>query len=122
MQAEHAYKILQLNEWELLKVQGHFKGSSVDRADGYIHLSGAEQVQGTLDKHYIMGTDLVIAQVAFAPIIDNIKFEVSRGGEKFPHLYADLPLSAVTAQAVFKANARNKYTFDLHHLVNGDPS
>lgn len=122
MLAKHAYKILQLNEWEQLKVQEHFKGSPVDIADGYIHLSGAEQVQGTLDKHYTSGADVVIAQVALASLAENLKFEVSRGGAKFPHLYADLPLSAVTAQAVFKAKKSGHYNFEIKRLENGDLS
>jgi len=116
MSNETAYKIFQLNEWELLKVQGHFKGSPVDVQDGYIHLSSEDQVQGTLDKHYTNGTDVVIAQLDLKRVKEDIRFEVSRGGAKFPHLYADLPLTAIVKFAMFKPNAAGRYIFESNAL------
>ena len=67
----------------------------MDSADGYIHLSAADQLQGTLDKHFAGQTGLVIAEVDLAALGTTIKWEVSRGGALFPHIYGPLPMAAV---------------------------
>lgn len=92
-----AYKILTGPQLARLLSEGSFAGAPVDIADGYIHLSTAEQVQGTLDKHFTGQTDLAIAAIDLAVLGGAIRWEVSRGGALFPHIYADLPLSAVIA-------------------------
>jgi uncharacterized protein (DUF952 family) len=90
-----AYKILTADQWTALQHEGVFKGAPVDVADGYIHLSTAGQVQATLDKHFAGQSGLVIVEVDLAPLGEAVKWEVSRGGALFPHLYADLPIHAV---------------------------
>lgn len=92
-----AYKILDDQEMETLEKDGVFAGAPVDLADGYVHLSTCTQLQGTLDKHFAGRRDLWIAAVDLEALGEAVKWEVSRGGELFPHLYAPLPLSAVTA-------------------------
>lgn len=92
-----AYKILSDTEMEALEHQGSFAGAPVDLADGYVHLSSAGQLQGTLDKHFAGRADLWIAAVDLEALGDAVKWEESRGGALFPHLYAPLPLSAVIA-------------------------
>ncbi|MDF7774507.1 DUF952 domain-containing protein [Sphingomonas sp. AOB5] len=92
-----AYKILSDDEMEKLEHDGMFAGAPVDLADGYVHLSTCTQLQGTVDKHFAERQDLWIAAVDLEALGDAVKWEVSRGGELFPHLYAPLPLSAVTA-------------------------
>lgn len=92
-----AYKILSDQEMEQLEQNGEFAGAPIDLADGYIHLSTAAQLQGTLDKHFAGRADLWIAAVDLEALGDDVKWEVSRGGELFPHIYAKLPLSVVTA-------------------------
>jgi uncharacterized protein (DUF952 family) len=82
---------------ETLEHQGSFAGAPVDLADGYVHLSSADQLQGTLDKHFAGRADLWIAAVDLEALGDAVKWEESRGGALFPHLYAPLPLSAVFA-------------------------
>jgi uncharacterized protein (DUF952 family) len=72
-----------------------FAGAPVDLADGYIHLSTADQLQGTLDKHFADQSGLVIAEIDLGLLGDTIRWEVSRGGALFPHIYGPLPLSAV---------------------------
>lgn len=91
-----AYKILTAEQWALFQADGVFLGAPVDLADGYIHLSTSDQVQGTLDKHFGGASGLVIAEVDLAALGDTVKWEVSRGGALFPHIYAPLPISAVT--------------------------
>ncbi len=91
-----AYKILTAEQWALFQADGVFLGAPVDLADGYIHLSTSDQVQGTLDKHFGGASGLVIAEVDLAALGDTVKWEVSRGGALFPHIYAPLPIAAVT--------------------------
>lgn len=92
-----AYKILSDAEMEALEHQGSFAGAPVDLQDGYVHLSSASQIQGTLDKHFAGRADLWIAAVDLEVLGEAVKWEESRGGALFPHLYAPLPLSAVIA-------------------------
>ena len=90
-----AYKILTSEQWAQFQADGVFHGAPVDLADGYIHLSAADQVAGTLDKHFSGQTALVIAEVDLAVLGDSIKWEASRGGALFPHIYGPLPMAAV---------------------------
>lgn len=90
-----AYKILTAQQWAQFDADGVFHGASVDVADGYIHLSAADQLQGTLDKHFAGQSDLVIAEIDLAVLGDLVKWEVSRGDALFPHIYGSLPLTAV---------------------------
>ena len=92
-----AYKILTSDQWAQFVADGVFLGAPVDLADGYIHLSSADQLQGTLDKHFAGQSGLVIAEVDLAVLGSTIKWEASRGGALFPHIYRSLPLSAVLA-------------------------
>lgn len=90
-----AFKILTAAQWAQFEADGVFCGAPVDLADGYIHLSTADQVQGTLDKHFAGQDGLVIAEVSLTDLNEVIKWEASRGGALFPHIYGDLPMSAI---------------------------
>lgn len=90
-----AYKILTAAQWTQFQADGFFAGAPVDLADGYIHLSTADQLQGTLDKHFAGQTGLVIAEIDLVSLGDTIRWEISRGGALFPHIYGSLPMSAV---------------------------
>jgi len=92
-----AYKVLTADQMAALEQEGVFKGAPVDLADGYIHLSTAAQLTETVDKHFAGQSDLHIAAVDLEAMGKAVKWEESRGGQLFPHLYADLPLSAVIA-------------------------
>jgi uncharacterized protein (DUF952 family) len=92
-----AYKVLTADQMAMLLQDGVFLGAPIDLADGYIHLSAADQVTETVDKHFAGQDDLHIAAVDLAALGDAVKWEPSRGGQLFPHVYAALPLSAVTA-------------------------
>ncbi|WP_206066006.1 DUF952 domain-containing protein [Novosphingobium sp. ERN07] len=74
-----------------------FKGAPVDLADGYIHLSTEAQLTETVDKHFAGQDDLHVVAVDLVVLGDAVKWEPSRGGALFPHIYADLPLSAAVA-------------------------
>lgn len=105
-----AYKILRETEFAALESQGRFTGSPVDIQDGFIHLSLAGQLQGTLDKHYKDGAALSLVEVDLAACKDEVKFEVSRGGAKFPHLYGTLYMSAARRIWPLAAGANGRYT------------
>lgn len=91
-----AYKVLTSEQMTALE-HGSFKGAPVDIADGYIHLSTAAQLQETLDKHFAEQEGLWLAAVDLEALGDTVKWEESRGGQQFPHIYGDLTLDVVTA-------------------------
>lgn len=91
-----AYKILTAGEMAALET-GSFAGAPIDLADGYVHLSTCDQLTETVDRHFAGRSDLWIAAVDLDALGDAVKWEPSRGGALFPHLYAALPLSAVIA-------------------------
>ncbi len=95
MTATTAFKILTHQQWADFERERVFRGAPVDIADGYIHLSTAAQLDGTIAKHFAGQTDLMIAEVDLICLGDAIRWEVARGGELFPHLYAELPITAV---------------------------
>jgi uncharacterized protein (DUF952 family) len=89
------YKIVTQSQWREAERSGVFRGAPVDLADGFIHFSTAGQVAETAAKHFAGRYDLLLVAVDEAPLGAALKYEVSRGGALFPHLYADLPLTAV---------------------------
>ncbi len=93
-----AYKILTADQWTQFQADGVFHGAPVDLADGYIHLSTADQLDETLNKHFVGQSALVVLAVDLAPLHNDIRWEISRGGALFPHIYAALSLSVVTVQ------------------------
>jgi uncharacterized protein (DUF952 family) len=92
---EVAYKVLTSEQMGALEHDGVFAGAPIDLADGYIHLSTAEQVTETVDKHFAGQTGLYIAAVDLAVLGDVVKWEPSRGGALFPHLYRALAMDEV---------------------------
>ncbi|RIK83968.1 MAG: DUF952 domain-containing protein [Hyphomicrobiales bacterium] len=89
------YKIAPGALWRKAEAQGTFAGAPVDAADGYIHFSTAAQVRETAAKHFAGQEDLVLVAVEAARLGAALKWEPSRGGALFPHLYAPLDLAAV---------------------------
>ena len=92
-----AWKILTAPQLAELLAAGRFAGAPVDLADGYIHLSTADQLAGTLDRHFAGQDNLHLVAVDLAALGDAVRWEESRGGALFPHIYAELPLTAVIA-------------------------
>lgn len=86
-----AYKLVDRAEWTAALAAGAYAGSAVDRADGYIHMSTADQLAETARRHYAGQDDLVLVEVDLAPLGEALKWEASRGGDLFPHLFAPLP-------------------------------
>lgn len=84
------YKILDAAEWDAAVARGRFEGSPVDLADGFIHFSTAAQAQETARRHFAGRQGLVLAAFDAAALGDALRWEPSRGGDLFPHLYAAL--------------------------------
>lgn len=89
------YKIAARSAYEAALPTGRFEGTPVDFKDGYIHFSTAGQLAETLARHYAGQDDLTLIAVRLADIAADVKWEASRGGALFPHLYGVLPLSSV---------------------------
>jgi len=89
------YKICEAAQWAQAEHDGEFRGSADDLADGYIHFSTASQVAETAAKHFAGMSNLVLVAVGAEELGDALKWETSRGGALFPHLYGPLPLAAV---------------------------
>ena len=91
---EIVYKICTRKEWSDAEDTGYFDGSAIDVADGFIHFSTADQVRETAAKHFADQADLVLVAVATEKLSGELKWEPSRGGDLFPHLYDKLPVNA----------------------------
>jgi uncharacterized protein (DUF952 family) len=89
------YKICPTPLWRDAEAKGRFDGAPVDLADGFIHFSTAAQVEETARRHFAGQDDLVLVAVDAAMLGDGLRYEPSRGGALFPHLYGPLPLDAV---------------------------
>ena len=89
------YKICPAALWRDAEHEGIFRGSEVDLRDGFIHFSTAAQAQETAAKHFAGARDLLLVYVDAARLGDQLKWEPSRGGALFPHLYGPLDLAAV---------------------------
>jgi uncharacterized protein (DUF952 family) len=89
------YKICPRSLWDEAKVAGVFTGAPIDHQDGFIHFSTAAQVPETARRHFSGLTDLLLVAVAEEDLGSALRYEPSRGGDLFPHLYGSLPLSAV---------------------------
>lgn len=89
------YKICSRTAWDTAVHAGIYPGSEVDTRDGFIHFSTAQQVAETAAKHFAGATGQVLVAVDTAMLGEALKWEPSRGGALFPHLYAALRLDAV---------------------------
>ncbi|WP_137752597.1 DUF952 domain-containing protein [Sphingopyxis sp. L1A2A] len=97
MTASTAFKVLTQQQWADFERERVFRGAPVDIADGYIHLSTDEQLESTISKHFAGQSPLMIAEVDLILLGDAIRWEEARGGDLFPHLYAELPIHAVVS-------------------------
>lgn len=111
MSADVAYKIVDRDEWDAALLDGAYAGSAVDRADGYIHMSTAEQLAETARRHYAGRDRLVLVTVALSRLGQGLRWEPSRGGALFPHLYGPLPTAAATAAQGLSVDAEGRMIF-----------
>lgn len=93
------YKVASREIYDASLEAGSFVGQPLDLQDGYIHLSSASQLGETIRLHFAGLADQVLFQVPCAALGEALKWEASRGGDLFPHLFATLPMSAVSNMA-----------------------
>ena len=92
------YKVIDQAQWETAKAAGVFAGAAIDLQDGYIHFSTAEQVVETVRKHFAGQANLLLLSVDAETFGDDLKWEVSRNEQLFPHLYGTLDPAAVALE------------------------
>ncbi|HEY3919994.1 MAG TPA: DUF952 domain-containing protein [Stellaceae bacterium] len=107
------YKILGAAEWQAAERAGVFKGAGIDLADGYIHFSTAEQAVETAAKHFAGQAGLVLVAVDAETSGAALKWEVSRGGQLFPHLYGALATRDALWAKPLPLGADGKHVFSL---------
>ncbi|CAH2402407.1 Dihydroorotate dehydrogenase [Mesorhizobium escarrei] len=95
--SQNIYKIVPERLWREAERNGRFTGAPIDVADGFIHFSTAGQAKETAAKHFAGQTGLLLVAIDGARLGDALKYEVSRGGALFPHLYGPLDLNAVVS-------------------------
>lgn len=108
----HIYKIATRTQWEAARAAGVFHGAPIDLADGYIHFSTATQVAETLAKHFSGQRDLLLIAVDADGLGADLRWEVSRGGALFPHLYAPLPVAAAVRIDDLQLDADGQHILD----------
>ena len=105
------YKICPEALWREAERAGAFAGAPVDARDGYIHFSTAAQARETAAKHFAGRRDLLLIAVEAEALGAALRYEPSRGGDLFPHLYAPLPLSAVRRVAPLPLGPDGRHAF-----------
>lgn len=95
---QYIYKVLTLDQWAEFQSKKVFTGSAVDLKDGFIHMSCGPQLKETMDKWYSEYAQVAILKISAEKIAKHLKYEISRGGAEFPHLFAELPIAAVVQQ------------------------
>ena len=109
------FKICGEAEWRKAEGVGVYHGSPVDARDGFIHFSSASQVAETAKKHFFGQTALSLIEVDTEALGDALRWERSRNGEMFPHLYGELDLGAV--RGVSNLQARADGTHDVPEFI-----
>ncbi len=105
------YKIVATEEWTEAEASGVFAGASVDLADGFIHFSTAEQAPETAAKWFAGRDGLTLAAIDAVALGEDLRWEPSRGGALFPHLYGLLPMSAVVWSRPLPLGSDGRHVF-----------
>jgi len=104
--AQRVFKVVSRTAWEDACRRGAFAGSADDRRDGFIHLSQVHQLAGTLARHFRGEHDLVLVEFDAAALGSALRWEPSRGGDLFPHLYGELPAAAAVSVRALVLDAK----------------
>lgn len=108
---EKIYKIVTKAEWESAVKAGEFVGAGIDLTDGYIHFSAAGQVVETAAKYFAGQTDLLLVSVDSQKLGDELRWEPSRDGDLFPHLYAKLQIQDVDSVCALPLDGFENHVF-----------
>lgn len=104
-------KIMSAAEWSHAAATGVYEGSADDKRDGFIHFSAPAQVRGTAAKYFANRDDLMLVSIDARKLGEALRWEESRGGQLFPHLYAPLTLTAVVKSEPLKRKSDGSYEF-----------
>lgn len=109
----HIYTLIREADWRAAEAVGAYAGSSDDRCDGFLHFSTAAQLRATAAKHRAGMPDLWMIEAKAAPLGEALRWEPAAGGRPglFPHLYADLPLTAIRRAAPVPLDASGRHAF-----------
>jgi uncharacterized protein (DUF952 family) len=105
------YKIVPAALWRAAEAAGRFEGAPVDLADGFIHFSAADQVRETAARHFAGQDDLLLVAVEAEVLGPALRWETSRGGALFPHLYGPLALRVVASVVPLPRGGDGDYLF-----------
>lgn len=105
------YKLCPRDLWLEAEAQGHFAGAPIDHADGFIHFSTAAQVAETAARHFAGAGDLVLVAIDGDALGEALRYEPSRGGALFPHLYGPLDLKAVRSVSDLPLGSDGRHLF-----------
>lgn len=105
------YKIVTPAQWAIAESNGEFHGAPIDLKDGYIHFSTPQQVRETVEKHFQGQAQLLIVSVDADQLGDELKWEPSRGGDLFPHLYGCLAMASVISVEELPLGECGKHIF-----------
>jgi uncharacterized protein (DUF952 family) len=105
------YHMCRADEWDAALRAGSYAGSSQDKADGFIHFSSAAQIVASAAKHRAGQDDLVLIEVPDEALGAALKWETSRGGASFPHLYGALDVTKVARAAALKLGPDGRHLF-----------
>jgi uncharacterized protein (DUF952 family) len=105
------YHVCKAADWQAAKTAGTYTGSADDTRDGFIHFSGRDQLRESVARHRAGQEGLVLLVVDADRLGDALKWEPSRGGALFPHLYGPLPINAVMAEHDLPLGADNLHVF-----------
>lgn len=115
------YKICPRALWREAEAAGRFEGAPLDRADGYIHFSTAAQTAETAARHFAGIADLLLLSVEEQELGPALRYEPSRGGELFPHLYGPLPLTAVRAVSELPLGPDGRHVLPAALIAEAEP-
>lgn len=112
---DRIYHMCRREEWQAAQAAGRYAGSSQDKADGFIHFSTAAQIVGSAARHRAGQSGLVLLEVEARGLGPALRWEASRGGALFPHLYGELPVAAVSrvADLPLGPDGRHIFPWDL---------
>lgn len=105
------YHMCRRDEWVAARASGRYAGSSQDKADGFIHFSTAIQIVASAAKHRAGQDDLVLIEVPAESLGETLKWEASRGGAQFPHLYGELRVADVARHAPLRLGPDGRHVF-----------
>ena len=117
---ERIYKVVSRRLWAEAEEAGVFRGAPIDLKDGFIHFSAAAQVVETVARHFAGQDDLLLVEVDAGRLGEGLRWEASRGGDLFPHLYGEMRLDAVLS-VVELPQRFDSLNFDRRSPAKEDP-